>query len=107
MDLNSLPEIKLDGYEVVVNFDISDFKNNATFYTDSNGLEMQKRILNYRPTWNIGYNYNLSLENITANYYPVNSAIKIEDVGQNKTFAVLNDRSQGGTSLKDGQIQLM
>jgi hypothetical protein len=50
---------------------VDNFDNNQTFYTDSNGLEMQKRILNYRPTWNIEDNYADSLENITANYYPI------------------------------------
>lgn len=40
------------GKEVVllVNTDIN---NNRTFFTDSNGLAMQKRILNHRPTWEL------------------------------------------------------
>jgi hypothetical protein len=39
------------GKEVTANWQIADFDNNGTFYTDSNALEMQKRVLNYRPTW--------------------------------------------------------
>ena len=39
--------------EVVAQFKLRDFKNNGTFYSDSNGLEMQKRILNLRPDWNL------------------------------------------------------
>jgi len=31
----------------------SNIMNNKTFFTDSNGLELQKRILNYRPTWDL------------------------------------------------------
>jgi len=58
--LGALPE-GLDGYEVVTKFQVADFKNNQIFYTDSNGLEMQKRILNYRPTWDIKKNYIESL----------------------------------------------
>ena len=42
---------------MVANFHVLNFDNDKTFYTDSNGLEMQKRILNYRPTWNIEDNY--------------------------------------------------
>jgi lysosomal alpha-mannosidase len=53
VDLKSLPGANYDGHEVVVNFKLDNFTNNQTFYTDSNGLEMQKRILNYRPTWDI------------------------------------------------------
>jgi predicted PolB exonuclease-like 3'-5' exonuclease len=71
VDLGSLPPIYYDGFEVVANFHTS-MDNNQTFYTDSNGLEMQKRILNYRPTWDLVHkNYEDSLENITANYFPV------------------------------------
>ena len=48
--------------------------NNKTFYTDSNGQEMQKRVLNYRPTWNF-----TTVQPSSGNYYPVNAAIYIED----------------------------
>ena len=57
VDLDSIPFIDNGGLEVVANFHLTNFDNNMTFYTDSNGLEMQKRILNYRPTWNISENY--------------------------------------------------
>jgi lysosomal alpha-mannosidase len=44
-------------------------------------------------------------ENATQNYYPVNSAIYVEDEAIRLT--VNNDRSQGGSSLRDGTIELM
>jgi hypothetical protein len=78
VDLESLPPAIYDGYEVVANFHVANFDNNQTFYTDSNGLEMQKRILNYRPTWDlVNTNYKDSLENVTANFYPINSIISM------------------------------
>jgi hypothetical protein len=40
------------GKEVVVSWFTPNINNNGTFYTDSNGLEMQERKINYRPTWN-------------------------------------------------------
>lgn len=43
--------------------------------------------------------------NVTANYYPVNSAILIRD--DEKQMFVMNDRSQGGSVLVDGRIELM
>ena len=48
LDLNSLPKMYTKGYEFVATFGALDFNNNQTFFTDSNGLEMQKRILNFR-----------------------------------------------------------
>ena len=62
------------GRDVTVNWKSIDINNNQTFYTDSNGLEMQKRILNYRPSFNFS-----SFEQVSGNYYPVNSAIAIVD----------------------------
>lgn len=61
VDWNSLPPVMYNGYEAIVDFSIHNFTNNQTFWTDSNGLEMQKRILNYRPTWNLSLNYEDSL----------------------------------------------
>jgi hypothetical protein len=72
VDLDGLPPIIYNGWEVVAEFQAKNFYNNGTFYTDSNGLEMQKRILNYRPTWDlVATNYADSLENVTANYFPI------------------------------------
>ena len=93
VDLDSLPIMNWRGYEAIVDFSIKNFTNNKTFYTDSNGLEMQKRILNYRPTWDLQANYNQSLENVTANYFPINSAISMVDVNTNTRFTVMNDRA--------------
>lgn len=70
--------------------------NGKTFYTDSNGLELQKRVVNYRPTWNLTV-----FEQAAGNYYPVNGVIMIKDANNNAA-ALLNDRSQGGASLKSG-----
>jgi len=41
------------GQEVTVNFFAYDLDTNNTFYTDSNAMEMQKRMLNYRPEWQL------------------------------------------------------
>ena len=103
VDLDSLPlEQKFNGYEVVPNFHLNNFDNDNTFYTDSNGLEMQKRILNYRPSWTLD-----TSENVTSNYYPINSAISIQDKNSKRRLTVMNDRSQGGTSVEPGTVELM
>jgi hypothetical protein len=55
---------------------------------------LQKRVLNHRPTWNLEV-----FEPSAGNFYPVNGMIVLKDQKSNKVVAVLNDRSQGGTSL--------
>lgn len=99
--LNDLPNDN-HGREVTINWKSFDIKNNNTFWTDSNGLEMQKRILNYRETWNFS-----SYENVTVNYYPINTAISVVDSKTKFKMTVMNDRSQGGSVLEDGRIELM
>ncbi|KAF9618950.1 hypothetical protein IFM89_002945 [Coptis chinensis] len=75
-------------------------KNNKTFYSDSNGRDFIKRILDYRPDWELQVN-----QPVAGNYYPINLGIYMED---DKTeFSVLVDRSVGGSSLEEGQIELM
>jgi len=62
---------------------------------------MMKRILNYRPSFTLKEN----AENVSGNYYPITSRISLTD--QQTRFSILNDRSQGGSSLQDGEIELM
>lgn len=80
VDLDGLPCVQESGVEMIVDFKVEGFDNKQTFYTDSNGLEMQKRVLNYRPTWDMNLSYNESRENVTANYYPINTAISMKDL---------------------------
>ena len=77
-------------------------KSNEEFSTDSNGREMLKRKRNKRPTWDL----NLK-EPISGNYYPVTTKISLSDKDRKLKMAVLTDRAQGGSSLKDGEIELM
>jgi len=88
------------GKEIVSRFSASAIQSNGRFYTDSNGRDFQERRRNYRPTWDLELH-----EPVAGNYYPVNAAIYIED--DNASLALLVDRSQGGSSLSDGSIELM
>ena len=65
-----------DGREVVVNWDLPNFDNAETWYTDSNGLEMQKRMLNKR---SFQSEFDNKGDVAASNYYPINSAIAIRD----------------------------
>lgn len=76
VDLFGIPGNRHVQQEVTVNF-YADIDNEGVFYTDSNALEMQKRVLNYRPTWNL--TTKSGGLNITANMYPINSAISMID----------------------------
>lgn len=96
--VNSISTDDKVGKEVVLNI-ISNLTNNKTFYTDSNGLESQKRVINFRPTWPL-----ITNELASSNYYPVNSHIQITDVNTKQLLTVLVDRSEGGTVFKDGCI---
>lgn len=89
------------GKEIISRFN-TDLVNNETFYTDSNGREMLQRRVNYRPTWN----YTIE-EPISGNYYPVTSKIVLKDENKNLEMAILNDRAQGGSSLQNGEIEIM
>ncbi|XP_003426403.2 lysosomal alpha-mannosidase isoform X2 [Nasonia vitripennis] len=89
------------GKEVITKYS-SNLKNNDEFYTDSNGREMLKRKLNYRPTWEVELQ-----EPISGNYYPVTTKISIQDENNKLRLSALTDRAQGGSSLKEGELELM
>ncbi|KAL0351209.1 UNVERIFIED_CONTAM: Alpha-mannosidase [Sesamum radiatum] len=73
---------------------------NKTFYTDSNGRDFLKRVRDYRADWDLEEH-----QPIAGNYYPINLGIYLED--ETTEVSVLVDRAVGGSSLVDGQIELM
>ncbi|CAN0870191.1 Probable alpha-mannosidase At5g13980 [Linum grandiflorum] len=87
------------GKEVVTRIAAS-LNTNKTFYTDSNGRDFIKRIRDYRTDWDLEVT-----EPVAGNYYPINLGIYAED--DEKELSVLVDRALGGTSIKDGQIELL
>ena len=91
-----------DGGKEVVSKWSTSIASGGHFFTDSNGREFQKRT---RGDYNIFGHQPKSYEPVAGNYYPVNAAIFIEDDAY--SFGCVVDRSQGGTSLSDGEIELM
>ncbi|XP_066449799.1 lysosomal alpha-mannosidase [Eleutherodactylus coqui] len=87
------------GKEVISRFD-SKLQTNGMFYTDANGRQVLQRRRNFRETWPL-----VQTEPIAGNYYPVNSRIYVKD--KNIQLTVLTDRSQGGSSIMDGSLELM
>lgn len=81
----------------------TNLQSDDTFYTDSNGREILKRIRDYRSD----YNFTDQEESVSQNYYPVTSRIVLKDEEKDVQLSILNDRAQGGTSLRSGQVELM
>ncbi len=88
-----------NGKEIVSRF-TTDINNDGVFFTDSNGREMIRRKKDTRGTWNLEVN-----EPIAGNYYPINAKIALEE--GYKRLAILTDRSQGGSSMIDGTLEIM
>ncbi|KAG9445829.1 hypothetical protein H6P81_011957 [Aristolochia fimbriata] len=87
------------GKEIITQIKTS-METKKTFYTDSNGRDFIRRIRDYRSDWDLQVN-----QPISGNYYPVNLGIYLQD---NKTeLSVLVDRAFGGSSIVDGQVELM
>jgi len=71
--IGSIPIDDKIGKEIILRYD-TDIQSASKFYTDANGREVLERKRDFRPTWN----YTVS-ENVSGNYYPVNSRIWIKD----------------------------
>ncbi|XP_014118291.1 PREDICTED: lysosomal alpha-mannosidase [Pseudopodoces humilis] len=87
------------GKEIISRFQ-TPLRTNGRFYTDSNGRQVLQRRRDHRPTWNLSQS-----EPVAGNYYPVNTRIFIKD--RQVQLTVLTDRSQGGSSVMDGSLELM
>ena len=88
------------GKEIISRY-TTDIASNATWYTDSNGREWQKRVRNFRPTWTWQ-----PTQPVAGNYYPVNSGMALADES-GLGMSILVDRTQGGASLRDGELEFM
>jgi len=87
------------GKEVVVAYS-SGLDTEELFYTDANGRQMVER---KRSLYN-NFDNKRSLEPESSNYYPVTSRIELRG---SENLTIITDRSQGGSSLEDGQLELM
>ena len=118
------------GHEVITRF-TSNLKTDANWTTDSNCREQLPRRRNYRSQWNLQptevgvtfiidltlllhancvislSNYSIlpPLQAVAINYFPTNCLIKT--ASPEITFAVGVDRSEGSSSMNDGQLELM
>lgn len=79
-----------------------DMFTNETFYTDANGRQTLQRKKHLRES----FKYSVT-EPVAGDYYPINSHIYLKDESLDRQLTVLVDRAQGGTSLKNGQLELM
>jgi hypothetical protein len=91
----------LVGKEIVLLIEPKEsIKNGEVFYTDSNGYEWMRRSVNKRSSWEY-----VVTDPVSGNYYPVTSGIAIRD--GKSALIVTPDRSVGGTSLQENQIEIM
>ncbi|XP_027356605.1 probable alpha-mannosidase At5g13980 isoform X1 [Abrus precatorius] len=74
--------------------------SSKTFYTDSNGRDFIERVRDYRKDWDLEVN-----QPVAGNYYPINLGIYLKD--KSREFSILVDRAVGGSSIVDGQLELM
>lgn len=89
------------GKDVVTRYDLAGgFNNEGRWRTDANTWEMQPRVRNSRQS----YVLNVT-EPVAQNYFPINIATDMRDTATGLTFLLVTDRSTGGGSLADGQIE--
>ncbi|KAL6220707.1 hypothetical protein ACLB2K_008463 [Fragaria x ananassa] len=99
LEIGPIPTDDGLGKEVITRM-TANMQTNKVFYTDSNGTDFIERVRDYRADWNLSVN-----QPVAGNYYPLNLGIFTSD---NKSeFSVLVDRTTGGSSIQDGQVEMM
>uniref|UniRef100_A0A8C4Q1D9 Alpha-mannosidase n=2 Tax=Eptatretus burgeri TaxID=7764 RepID=A0A8C4Q1D9_EPTBU len=97
--VGSIPIVDHLGREIITRFD-TPLRTKGLFLTDANGREMLTRRRNFRPTWKLN-----NSEPVAGNYYPITSTLAMKD--EKAQVTLVTDRSQGGSSMKDGSLELM
>ena len=104
--MNSVPTTGNLGKDITVNWKMYDgFDPQNNFFTDSNSLAMQERILNKRQY----YNFTDETAKVSGNYYPIDSAIAMRDQnGSNTQVTIMTERAEGGSAdIDKATIELM
>jgi alpha-mannosidase len=96
-----LPAPSAGGAELITRLTVG-WDTGGAWRTDSNGRDWQLRQRNRRPDFNITVT-----EEVAQNYYPVNTGAQLQDTSGGGVLTVLTDRTQGGASLADGELELM
>jgi alpha-mannosidase len=94
-----IPVDDSNGKEIVTKLS-TPLKTQKTFYTDSNGRDFLKRVRDFRPDWDLEVK-----EPVAGNYYPLNLGLYMQD--SETDVSVLVDRALGGSSIVDGQLEIM
>jgi len=104
LPINFDNEHDLNGKEVALRIKSTKIKSYRVFKTDSNGLDLITRAINSKPDFKVD---NYDLGQVAGNYYPITSILQIEDYNSGQKLSIIPDRTQGGTSLDDGELELM
>jgi hypothetical protein len=97
----SFPDAGSTAGKEVISRIITDLDTQGAMYTDTNGVHTLKRIRNHRDTWTLN-----SSEPISDNYYPITARAYLHG-STGASLGIATDRSHGGASLVDGQIEIM
>jgi hypothetical protein len=87
------------GKEVILRL-ATDIQSSGEFFTDSEGLELQRRIRNDHPN----FPYTVT-EPVAANFYPCNVYAVVKDAV--KGLAVVTDYSRSTSSMEDGELEFL
>ena len=93
--------IEEGGKEIIARYD-TPLASAATWFTDANGRDSNRRVRDHRASWNLSVE-----EPVSGNYYPVSAFTFLTDAVTGATLSVLPDRAQGGASIRDGSLELM
>lgn len=98
--IGSIPnDEEFAGKEVISRFNTS-VSTADVFYTDSNGRDVLRRQVNYRPTWTLNVT-----EPVAGNYYPINSMFSLKD--DEVQVAVMPDRAISAASTSEGNMEVI
>ena len=77
--------------------------NQPQIFTDSEGINMMKRIKDTRPN----YKYEVT-EKVSSNFYPITSVVSLYETNNQKNkISIYSDRAQSAGFMNKGQIQLI